>query len=135
VIFIDTGAFYALVDKNDANHSRALKIYKKIVGKELLCTSIPVMVETWFLLNSRLNSFCADEFLRSTSDGLFELLPMDLNDVNEGLKIKEKYSDSGFSFVDVISFALCEKHGIRKVFTFDKHFNIYRPFSGPFIVL
>lgn len=135
MIFIDTGAFYALVDKNDTNHFRAIKIYEKMVEKEVLCTSIPVVVETWFLLNSRLNAFCADEFLRSVSDGLFELLAVDLNEVSEGLKIKEKYNDSGFSFVDVISFVICEKYGIRKVFTFDKHFTIYKPSFGHFTIL
>lgn len=49
MIFIDTGAFYALVDRNDKNHQRAKTFYQKIAGKEIIATSIAVLVETWLL--------------------------------------------------------------------------------------
>jgi predicted nucleic acid-binding protein len=134
MIFIDTSAFYALIDKNDINHQHAVSIYKKNTINEVLCTSVPVVTETWFLLNSRLSDYCANTFMKSISEGLFELLPVELNDVIDAMRIKEKYIDSAFSFADATSFAICDKNNIRIVFSFDKHFKIYRPSFGSFIV-
>jgi predicted nucleic acid-binding protein len=88
MILVDTGALYALTDKNDKNHRQAKKFYSSIVGQEILAISLPVLTESWLLLEARL----------------------------------------GFGFVDATCFALCEKHKIRKVFTYDrKHFSLYRP--------
>ncbi len=43
MIFVDTGAFYALIDRNDVNHSRAREFYRSVAGQEILCTSLPVL--------------------------------------------------------------------------------------------
>lgn len=128
MIFVDTGAFYALIDKNDVNHLRAKKLYKKVAGREVLCTSLPVLTEAWLLIEARLGGYFANRLWQAVCDGAFEVLPLERGDLELALETEKKYSDAGFGFVDATCFALCEKHQLRRVFTFDrKHFTIYRP--------
>jgi len=128
LILVDTGAFYALVDRNDVNHGSAKKFYRSVAGKKLLCSSLPVLTETWLLIDARLGRHFADRLWKAVCDGACEILPLSREDLVMALEIESKYSDAAFGFVDSTCFALCEKHKLRQVFTFDrKHFSIYRP--------
>lgn len=128
MILIDSGAFYALVDKNDRNHAGAKKFYEKVIEKKTLYTSLPILTETWLLTNARLGSYFANRLWASVSKGIFEILELERNDLENALNIENKYPKAGFSFVDSTCFALCEKYKIFKVFTYDrKHFGIYKP--------
>lgn len=132
MILIDTGAFYALVDRNDINHEKAKSFYKDIIEKDFICTSLPILTETWLLIDARLGSYFADKFMLSIAKGIIEILDIEQEDINKALDIEIKYKEAGFGFVDTTCFALCEKYKIKKVFTFDKrHFSIYKPdFTG-----
>ena len=128
MIFVDTGAFYALIDRNDVNHSRAKEFYQSVAGQEVLCTSLPVVAEAWLLIDARLGSYFANRLWKAVCDGAFEILPLEREDLQLALEIESRYGDAGFGFVDATCFALCERHKLRRVFTYDrKHFSIYRP--------
>lgn len=128
MILIDTGAFYALIDKNDSNHAEARRFYERIAGKEVLCTSLPVLTEAWLLIDARLGSYFANKLWASASKGIFEILELERDDLEIAIEIENKYHEAGFGFVDSTCFALCEKYKINKVFTYDrKHFGIYKP--------
>jgi len=54
-IFVDTSAFYALLDRDDRNHQKAKKKWAEILeATPALVTSNYVLVETLALLQSRL---------------------------------------------------------------------------------
>lgn len=128
MILLDTGAFYALIDRNDFNHKQAKEFYQGVADRETLCTSLPVFTEAWLLIDARLGSFIADRLWQALCDGVFEILPIERGDLQFALQIQSKYTDVGFGLVDATCFALCEKHQIRRVFTYDrKHFSIYKP--------
>jgi hypothetical protein len=128
LILVDTGALYALVDRNDVNHVAAGKFYRKVAGKEILCTSISVLTEAWLLIDARLGNYFANQLWKGICDGALEILPLEREELQMALEIENKYGGAGFGFVDATCFALCEKHKIRQVFTYDKkHFSIYRP--------
>jgi hypothetical protein len=128
MILVDTGALYALTDKNDKNHRQAKKFYSSIVGQEILAISLPVLTESWLLLEARLGRSVANKVWGAVHRGVFELLELEREDLKAALEIELKYQDAGFGLVDATCFALCEKHKIRKVFTYDrKHFSLYRP--------
>lgn len=136
MILIDTGAFYALIDKNDKNHTEAKRFYKEIAGKEILCTSLPILTEAWLLIDARLESHFANKLWISASKGIFEILELGRDDLENALDIENKYHEAGFGFVDSTCFALCEKYKIHKVFTYDrKHFGIYKPSFSDFLEL
>ncbi len=128
MILVDTGAFYALIDRNDVNHISARKFYESIAGKEVLCTSLPVLTEAWLLVEARLGTYFADLLVEAVAGGAFDILPLGAEELQLALAISREYADTGFGFVDSTCFALCEKHKIGRVFTYDrKHFSIYRP--------
>ena len=54
-VFVDTSAFYALMDRSDKNYEQAAALWKDLVEKDLyLNTSNYVIVETLAILQSRL---------------------------------------------------------------------------------
>lgn len=120
------------MDRNDIHHQSAKVFYQNAVKKEILRTSIPVIVETWLLLEARLGTFVANKFWQSMVDGIFEILEVDREILTHAFEIENKYQKAGFGIVDATCFALCEKYKIQTVFTFDrKHFSLYKPsFSG-----
>lgn len=128
MIIIDTGAFYALIDKNDGNHLPAKSFYGANVTKGIFCTSLPIITETSILLEIRLGSHYAFEFGKSINEGIFKILPIHVEQMERALDIDLKYSDACFGFVDTTTMALLETHKMDRIFTFDrKHFSIYRP--------
>lgn len=61
-IMVDTGAWYAVCDQDDANHLRAREFYEKVAGTVPLMTTVAIMVETWALLAARLGRYAAQAF-------------------------------------------------------------------------
>lgn len=54
-VFVDTSALYAGLDKDDANHPAAKKVWSRLLGgADRLITSNYVIVETMALVQSRL---------------------------------------------------------------------------------
>lgn len=128
MIVVDTGAFYALVDKNDMHHADAKKFYNKVIKKETLCTSLPVITETYLLLDARLGLNVANIFWETINKGIFPILEITSEDLAVALAIERKYKQAGFGFVDATIFALCEKLKTPDIFTYDrKHCSLYKP--------
>lgn len=128
MILMDTGALYALIDRNDRNHTSAKKYYGGIARQDILAVSLPILTEAWLLIDARIGSFFANKLLESSTKGVFEILEIDRNILNIALEIDRKYKQAGFGFVDCTCFALCEKFKMKKVFTYDrKHFGIFSP--------
>lgn len=128
MILVDTGALYALIDRNDINHEEAKKFYQKIVGKESLVILIPVLTEAWLLIDARLGIHFANKIWQAATNGIFEIIDLKQEDLRGALEIENKYKEVGFGFIDAACFYICEKYKIRKVFTYDrKHFSIFKP--------
>jgi len=97
-----------------------------------MTVSLPILTEAWLLIEARLGQYFANRLWQSASEGVFELLELDRDDLRKALDIENKYQKASFGFVDSTCFVLCEKHKICRVFTYDKrHFSIYQPlFTG-----
>ncbi len=121
--FVDTSAFFAIVDRQDEHHEDAVALMTR---EELLVTSDHVLVEAWGLIKSRFGPPVADRFwdgLRSGSTGIESVKPVDLE---RAWATGEIFADQGFSLVDRTSFAVMERLGVYRVITFDDDFAIYR---------
>jgi predicted nucleic acid-binding protein len=136
MILVDTGALYALIDRNDMNHTSAKKFYRSLAGSEVFAISLPILTEAWILIDASLGSYFANRLWQSILEGMFEILEMDNRDLKSAVEIEIKYKDSDFGFVDSTCFALCEKHRIRRVFTYDRtHFGIFQPSFSEYLEL
>jgi predicted nucleic acid-binding protein len=126
VIYIDTGAFLARHLSKDQYHGQANSFWNSIKKKGEACaTSNFVLDETFTLLGRRAGYGFAAERARNiyASESLTILRP-DKNDELKVIDIFEKYSDHRLSFTDCLSFVLMQSKKIKRVFTFDHHFQI-----------
>ena len=126
MIFIDTGAFLARHLSKDQYHRRAAEFWNVIRKKNETCaTSNFVLDETFTLLGRRAGyGFAAQRARNIYASGSLIILRSDNEDELKAIDFFEKYSDHGLSFTDCVSFALMQKRKIKKVFTFDHHFQM-----------
>jgi uncharacterized protein len=126
MIFIDTGAFLGRYIARDQCHKRALRVWKQLEKRSDRCvTSNFVLDETLTLLARRATyAFAAERGrLLFASRALVILRPTAEQEL-AALDVFEKYADQGISFTDAISFVLMQEGGIRRVFSFDRHFDL-----------
>jgi predicted nucleic acid-binding protein len=128
VIFVDTGAWFALAVRNDPGHAAALAWLG--ANREALVTSDYVLPETATLLRVRDKTSRGHRVAVSVATSLYRQESAFLEkvidgDIVTGLNIFRKFSDHSFSFVDCTSFALTERLGISQAFAFDRHFEHY----------
>ena len=125
MIFVDTSAFYALLDGDDAEHSRALKLWEgEPPGEGGLAATNYVVLESITLLQSRLGMPAVRVFL----DAILPLVRIEwIDEVVHAQAVSAFIAADrrGLSVVDLSSFETMRRLGIRSVFTFDRHFRQY----------
>ncbi|NOX63663.1 MAG: type II toxin-antitoxin system VapC family toxin [Chloroflexi bacterium] len=125
-VFVDTGAWLALIDQDDQHHVQARKIYRELLEqKQKLLTTNLVVAETYNLVRRRIGYPAAMQFLRSIrSTTRLVRIYSNASLEKEAESILERFSDQDFSFVDAVSFAVMRQRETRQAFAFDKHFLI-----------
>jgi predicted nucleic acid-binding protein len=121
-VFIDTSAFYALLDRADEHHLKAGREWNRILDADYtLVTSNYILVEILALLQSRLGM----EAVRRFQEDIFSLLSLEfITPKTHRLGTAALLSSSRrrMSLVDCVSFEVMREAGIRKAFAFDPHF-------------
>jgi len=120
--YIDTSAFFALLDRDDANHKKAGIAWAQILNPEhILVTCNYVLVETFALLQSRLGLSA----VRGFQEDILPLINIEFvtsGTHRAGISALLSASRRNLSFVDCVSFEVMRSQGIRNAFTFDPHF-------------
>ena len=122
-ILADTSANYALLDRSDRNHARAVSLARLMRRRRLtpLLTNF-IVGETHGLVLSRLGSGLARRWLFGN---VWPIERITADDEVRARDILRRYDDKSFSYVDATSFSLMERLGIRQAFSFDPHFEQY----------
>lgn len=123
-VFVDTSGLYALVEKNDAHHTRARRAVEKLLraGRKLVLTDY-IVDETTTLAKARSGKRVAMRLL-------------DLLEQSAGIRIEwigssrfeetktffRKHADHGYSFTDCTSFVVMNELELTQALTTDKHF-------------
>ena len=120
--FVDTSAFYAVLDADDRNHPKAKATWEALLrSDERLVTTNYVLVETVALLQNRIGL----EAVRLFQEDIFPLLHVEWTDEPAhlgGITGVLAGQRRGVSLVDNVSFITMRRLGIREVFAFDPHF-------------
>ncbi len=120
-LFVDTGAWYALVDKNDPDHKEAVSFIKN--NKIPLLTTNFVFDETITLLRSRMGWSVSKDFGHRLKDSSFvSIVAVRDEDEERAWEIFLKFKDKDFSYTDCTSFAVMERLKLDTAFSFDRHF-------------
>lgn len=116
----DSSAILALLDADDADHSRAAGIARQIASQSRpsFITNY-IEVEAHALLLRKLGRMLAREWLLTGGLPVIRALP---DEEDRARDILARHSDKDWSLCDAISFAVLEMRGIRSAFTFDRHF-------------
>lgn len=121
-LFIDTSAFYALLDRDDQNHLRAKGVWPEILNAEnTLVTSNYILVESFALVQNRLGI----EAVRGFNEDILPLINVEFVAVEthrSAVSALLSASRRNLSLVDCVSFEVMRSSGIRTAFTFDPHF-------------
>lgn len=122
IIFIDTSAFYALLDKDDSNHRNARKAWPALIKADnILITTNYVLIESFALLQHRLGL----DAVRGFQEDLLPLVNIEFINTElhrSALSVLLTASRRDLSLVDCASFELMRSLGIKAAFAFDPHF-------------
>jgi predicted nucleic acid-binding protein len=124
-VFVDTSAFYAVLDRDDDNHRKAAGAWADIIGQNYgLVTSNYILLETLALLQSRIGI----EAVRVLQNDVVpivrvEFVTPELHAI--GVAALLAASKRRLSLVDCISFEIVRSLGLEAVFAFDAHFRAY----------
>ena len=120
---VDTSAVYALLDRDDANHRKAVALLRSLPRRGLTpVLSNFIVAESHALLLSRLGSQVARGWLLKQ---IWPIEPVTPTDERKAREIIQRYEDKTFSYTDATSFALMERLGLKDAFAFDIHFRQY----------
>ena len=121
-VFVDTSAFYALLDRDDDNHAIARSAWTGIVENGTVAvTSSYVLVETVALLQSRLGL----EAVRAFEEAMVPVLHVEYvtGELHKlGMAALLVAARRRLSLVDCVSFEIMRRNGITASFSFDSHF-------------
>lgn len=121
MIFVDTGAWYALATPGDQDHELA---------KALLASNPDVLLTSDYIVDELLTLFVArgqkskgiewrHEVLQQNGA---QLVQVGVEDFANALNIYEQFADKAWSFTDCTSYVLMRKLKITTAFSFDRHF-------------
>lgn len=120
-LFVDTSAFYALMDRDDANHRDARRYWDGLGPDESLVTHSYVLVETSALVQRRLGIDALREFVDELSlpvSTVYVDRPVHEAAISGVLSAQMRQ----LSLVDVVSLEVMRRAGITAAFAFDEHF-------------
>ncbi len=125
MIFVDTGAWYALMDATDPNHSAALAFYRDLARGRLgrPITSDYVMAESYTLCRFRGGVEPLRRLAALVREGRnLRMLRVTETEYERALDLMLAREDKRWSFTDCTSFVLMESLAIRDAFAFDENF-------------
>lgn len=123
-VFLDTGWFKGIIDKTDDHHVRAKNIFRQFKkDKTGLLTSNFVVAETFTLVRKSCGLYWARK-LNELMTSLKSSLEIErVTGEDEGRVWDWFWYDwRELSYTDCTSFAVMERLGLKKVATFDGHF-------------
>jgi predicted nucleic acid-binding protein len=130
-VLVDTGVLYADHDTDASRHEIASEVLDAVYDGEfgLPYVSDYIYDEAVTLTLTRGESFSAAKRLGERLRGVdpyprtYELLHVSAASFADAVEIFEKYDDQALSFTDATTIALCERHDIDGVVSFDDDFD------------
>lgn len=123
IVFVDTSALFALLDRADLNHASAAAVWRDLHERQadLVCTNY-VLVEALALIQHRLGM----QAVRTFQDDLVPVLEvkwLTQESHEAGVAAFLTSASRRLSLVDCTSFETMRSMGIQAAFAYDQHFS------------
>lgn len=123
-LLVDAGVLYALVDRSDAWHSRAVD-YVRTSNTNLLAP-VTVLPETAYLIRTRLGIREELKLIEGFVNGEVAVEPLSDGDLSRAWAVMAKYPELGFTDSTIV--AMAERLALTTIATTDRrHFKTVRP--------
>ena len=121
MIFVDTGAWFAMSVETDINHAKTIAWIAS--NREPLITTDYVINETLTLLRSRRQTVNALIMGRQFFNGSLSAIHyLSQEEIRSTWQTFQNFSDKDWRFTDCSSKVVIEKLGLPHAFAFDQHF-------------
>jgi len=129
-VFVDTGGFYASLNRRDAFHRDAVRLFRRAPSEQwFLFTTNFALAESHALILARMGRNRAWDFLQAIVTGRTNVIRAAEADEQRARASIEQYQDKEFGYCDAVSFAVMERLDIQEAITFDDHFRQYGQFT------
>jgi predicted nucleic acid-binding protein len=122
---MDTGAFVALLNQDDALHEEAKKFYQTLPATVRRATTQAVVSECYTLFRYRFGTSTAYRWLdyleKARSANHIRLLYNDERDGQRAEEFLRRFDDQALSYTDALTLAAAERYKARAIFGFDHH--------------
>jgi hypothetical protein len=125
-VFVDTSAWYPIVDRSHPDHSRlATLLVNRVRDGDTLVTTNLVLAEAHALVMRRIDRRVARAFLAGAraAPNVVVHSTAELEAVAEARWLT-RFDDQDFSLTDAVSFAVMAERGMTEALTLDKHFPV-----------
>jgi predicted nucleic acid-binding protein len=128
-VFVDTGAFYALMDRNDPYFVVANKIWSELIKVgSVFYISNYILSETYTLLRYKISYEVAEKYLEVIKEcqekNRIKIKYAQPQVEEEAQKLLLRLKEHDLSYTDAISFAMLKAFDVKKAFSFDAHFQL-----------
>ena len=129
MIFVDTGALLALINRKDQHHHNAVSIFNNLQQQRArLLTTDYIIDETVTRIRYDTNHSLAVQFLNRidlfVETNFLTVVEIDNSVLTEAKSLFCQYDSVRLSFTDCTSFVVCRINNIIEAFAFDNHFQI-----------
>lgn len=125
MIIADTGFWVALLDRRDNLHQKARACAAQIY--EPLITTLPVITEVCYLLQTRCGPKLSVEFLLAQQEGLFQIFMLGKSELARMAILMRQYENLPMDLADASLVILAEHLGYGRIVSTDQRdFNAYR---------
>lgn len=122
-VLLDTGGWYAILDRRDRAHGHCVEALEGVTGR-LLSTEAVLTETLWLLERVREGPRRCAEFVRR---GAVILVPTSAESLARAVALMEKYRDVPMDFADATLVTLGEELGLDTILTLDRRgFGVYR---------
>jgi hypothetical protein len=127
VIVLDTGVLFAAIDRRDGHHRACAELLRERT-EDLVVLPAPVLVETAWLVQSRLGAAAEAALVASVAAGDFTLHDLSLDDWARVRELVMTYADMDLGVVDASVVVAAERYGCVEVATLNhRDFTVVRP--------
>ncbi|MGH7320345.1 MAG: type II toxin-antitoxin system VapC family toxin [Candidatus Rokuibacteriota bacterium] len=125
-LLVDTGALYAMADRDDEWHSRMVRFLGR--SREELLVPVSVLPEAAYLLATHLGPEAERKLIWSVVAGEMAVEELTIQDLRRTLELLSDYEAARIGFVDATVVATAERLRISRILTTDRRdFSLVRP--------